>query len=106
MIDELRFKKWFQSMVADSGKKIEESEGFLSLLTTSYKESPQCALELGIAVILDKPILLLVPDDVEIPNNLLKIAKGVQRFKTDDMEDMKRATNELMKDLPNQEGIR
>lgn len=63
-----------------SGEKIESSECFLSLFTKNYKEDPVCALQLGIAILLDKPICLVVQKGEEIPGHLKKIAFAIEYF--------------------------
>lgn len=87
-MDELGFKKWFKNIVEDSGKKIESSNTFMSIFSTDYKESPQCALELGIAIMLNKPIVLIVVDGTEVPLALEKIAVSIQKVRKDSKQDM------------------
>ena len=78
-----------------SGAGIEGSSVFLSLYTKSYKEDPLCALRLGIAVMLDKPIGLLVPYGVDVVDNVKRLAKGIEYFYLDDDASMQTATKRL-----------
>lgn len=96
-MDELRFKKWFKDIVADSGAKIENSDCFMSLFTPNYKQSPQCALELGIAIMLDKPIALLVSKGTTVPAVLERIATAIEFCDSDDPEEFHQATKRLLK---------
>ena len=57
------------------------------------------ALQLGIAVMLDKPIGLLVPFGVEVVDNLKRLAKGIEYFHLDDTVSMQGATKRLTEAL-------
>ena len=65
------------------GEKIEDSAVFMSLYTQSYKDDPMCALQLGIAIMLDKPIGIIAEDGVSVPEVLARIASGVETFSRD-----------------------
>ena len=105
MIDEVSMKRWFRKISEDSGKKIEGSNVFMSIFTTDYKREPQCALELGIAILLDKPIYLVVPNGTVVPKHLEKIAKGIEFYSSDDetKQSFKSATEKLLKGLVKKE---
>lgn len=98
-LDELKFKRWIQSVTADSGKKIEESDAFLSLYTDNYVQAPQCALELGIAIMLDKPIVILAPKGQKIPEVLIRLAQAVEFFDPEDDESFRMANERIMEKL-------
>lgn len=87
--------EWMRQVVKRSGEKILNSEIYLSLFTKNFKEDPQCLLELGIAIMLDKPITLLVKDGASVPENLKKICVAIEYFKGPD--DLDAATKRLMK---------
>lgn len=53
-------KKEMVKVVQDNAEKISQSEVFVSLVTPSYLNDPYCAMQLGLAILLDKPIYLLV----------------------------------------------
>ena len=95
MLDELEFKKWFNRVVKNSGEKIESSEVFLSIFSKNFKENPQCALELGIAVMLGKPIFLVVTADTEVPKTLERLAEKIEYLKDDSKEEMNRAMTSI-----------
>lgn len=95
-MDDLAFKRWLQRVAEGSGKRIEQSNVFLSIVTASYQREPQCALELGIAVMLDKPIYLIVPKGTKVSENLRRLARGLEFFDPDDPEDMHRAAKRLL----------
>lgn len=96
-IDEVEFKRWFRRMIAGSGEKIEGSAMVLSIFTRHYKESPQCALELGIAALLGKPIYLLACRGTDVPAGIRRLAEGIEFYDSGDETDFKRAADRLMK---------
>lgn len=51
-----------------------------TLFTNNYKESVQAWLEFSASVMLDKPIFLLVPEDVVIPKKVQLIADRIVRY--------------------------
>lgn len=63
------------------GPKIEQSKIFLALVSKSYLEDPTAALQLGIAILLGKPIAVIGIDGVEIPDTLRKAAFHVAEHK-------------------------
>jgi hypothetical protein len=65
------------------GEKIENSKVFMSVYTQSYKEDPMCALQLGIAVMLGKPIAIIAEKGVVVPEVLARIASAVEVFVPD-----------------------
>ena len=87
---------WLRKVAESSGEGIEKSKIFLSIFSKSYKEEPECALQLGIAVLLDKPIYLVVPHGVEIPENIKRLAKGFEYFEFGNEESLKAATLKLI----------
>jgi hypothetical protein len=65
-------------------KGIGESGTFVSLLSAGALEDPLCMMQLGLAIMLDKPILVVGLDDVKIPGNLRKVAQRVTEIKDRD----------------------
>ncbi len=65
--------------------KISNSDVFVSLVTKDYlKGNCRCALEIGLAILLDKPIRLLVKEGTHLPDNLLKVADKIMYFKSEE----------------------
>jgi len=95
-MDELEFKRWAKRISERSGEAIEKSQAYVSLFTTDYKQSPQCALELGIAIMLDKPIGILALDETVIPENLKRVAIAIEYCKKDEPESQREASRRLM----------
>ena len=79
-----------------SGKKIEQSSIFLSIFTENYENDPVPALQLGLAMIMDKPIVLVVPEGVIVPENIKKVAQAIEYFDRDDKASMGKATRRLV----------
>lgn len=76
-------------------KKIADSDIFLSLVTENYLKNGQAALEIGLAIFLDKPIRLLVREGTKISNNLVKVAEKIEYFRAED--DIQIAAGRLLK---------
>ena len=78
--------------------KIESSDVFVSLVTPEYLgDNWQCALEIGIAILLNKPIRLLVKEGTKIPNSLERLAEKIEYFKSE--EDIGIVGKRLLSDL-------
>lgn len=99
MIDELAFKRWLQHVTDDSGSKIRDSHIFISLFTAGYEREPQCALQLGIAVMLDKPIYIAAPTGTKIPENIKRLARKIEFFDPNSPDNLKDATKRLFQDV-------
>lgn len=61
-------------MIADSA---------FSIQIASSEPDPKIAVELGYMILLDKPLIVVVPEGVEISKHLLKAADYVMPFNTD-----------------------
>jgi hypothetical protein len=63
-------------------------------------------LRLGLAVYMDKPIYLLIPESValKVPDNLKRLARGYHVYRDGDREDMEKAMFRLIGDMQDQEG--
>jgi len=94
---------WMKRIARTSGVKIQESDLYTALMTKNFLESPQCALELGFAILMDKPIILIVDKTTEIPGNLLRAAKRIERVDMDNPADKARAyesIRQMMEETP------
>jgi hypothetical protein len=76
---------------------LKDSRLFLCLFTENYETDPICALQLGIAVLLDKPICLLVPRGTSIPKHVERLAEGIEYYEGGNIDDVKAATSRLVK---------
>lgn len=85
------FKKMLGEASEGSAKKIAESGSFLAIFTSNFKESAVPLLQLGIAIMMDKPIILLIPKEhwgIKIPIHLEKIASLIRRVDFDNEAEM------------------
>lgn len=86
-------KAWAKKVVDHSRPAIEGSENFCSIVTDGYLNDPLCATQFGMAMFMDKPIVLMVRVGTKIPKRLEKIADGIVYFH--DEKDLKNASKRL-----------
>lgn len=87
-----------QEYVRKEFEKISSSKVFVSVVTEDYiKDGGRCALELGLAMLLDKPIRLLVREGTVVPRNIQRIAEKIEYYKAED--DVGIAGERLIADL-------
>ena len=89
MKNEINFASAFKS----NFEKISNSDIFLSLVTQNYLNDAYCALQIGIALLLDKPIVVVIKEGIECPNKLAFVAKDIFYFKDDD--DLQRIVKDI-----------
>jgi len=95
-LDELKFKRWINNIANNSGEKIEGSDAFVSIYSSNYHESPQAALELGIAVMTDKPIGIIVLDGQKVSENIKRLAYAVEYVSDNSAVEMARASKRIL----------
>lgn len=75
----------YQEFVAKEVENISKSDVFVSLVTENYlKGDCKCALEIGLAILLNKPIRLLVKEGTCVPDNLKKVAEKIAYYKSEE----------------------
>lgn len=87
-------KKW----LAETHEKVRDSATFLSIFTDNYKEDPLALVQLVFAMMLEKPIYLIVPEGTKIPRAFLKAADKIEFFEPDNKEDMQAKVTKMLKD--------
>ncbi len=90
------FDKWLEETARRNLPNVEASRIFLPLYTKSYAKDPQCALQFGYAVLMGKPIFLLVEKGQEIPDTVKAVAKGIEYFVKEDRGSLEAATNRML----------
>lgn len=75
--------------------KINDSDVFAALVTDSYFKDALCATQLGLAILLDKPIALIVDKTVKLPSKLIKVANKIDYVDMKNEEDINRASQSL-----------
>lgn len=86
-------KTYEQMMLKRLREKLESSQIFLGIISESYLRDPYALLQLGLAVALNKPIYLLVRGETEIPENMKRLARRIERCRS--AEDVELATRRL-----------
>lgn len=60
-----------------SKREISSSTIYLSIFTENFTRDPVCLIQLALAVILDKPIMILVADGTKVPKNIIRLAHRI-----------------------------
>lgn len=88
-------EKQFREFAETSERQIRASAMFISIYSKSYHQDAMCALQLGMAVMMDKPIYLLLERGQALPAHLKRIARKVEEFAPGDEAGLERATKAL-----------
>lgn len=83
-------KAWAQEVVDNARSGMEDSANFCSIVTDGYLNDPICATQLGMAIMMDKPIILMVKVGTKLPKHLEKVSDGIIYFH--DEHDLKNAS--------------
>jgi hypothetical protein len=75
--------------------KISDAQWFVCLFDDTMVEEVIPLLQMGLAIYLDKPILLLVPKGASVPMNLRRLALDVAEFDPTDPASLEAATRRL-----------
>lgn len=86
MIDD-KVKAWLDQNSKDIVSRLEKSKVFLALLMKGTSDSPLCALQIGQAILLGKPIAVLAVGGFPIPPTLRKIALAIHECGKEDVAD-------------------
>lgn len=85
-------KRWTQRVT--KGQK--ESACFLELWSDKLREDPSkepiSLMQLGYAMILDRPIVIVAPMGSNVPENIRRVARAVEFFHPDDEQSLQSAT--------------
>lgn len=86
---------WLKQATEGSLPKMKESSVYAGIVTDSFLKEPLCALQLGYAILLDKPIILIADKTMKLPESLVKVAKVIERVDIKNPADMKRASESI-----------
>lgn len=89
-------KNYLKRVVKGSAEKISESAVYLGLFSDNWEKDPVPIMQLGLAMVMDKPIVMVALDDVPIPENIRKVAVAIERVRRDDKAGFERAVNKVM----------
>lgn len=74
----------YQEYLKDLHEKLLHSGTYLGIFSDDFKENPKCLIEIGMAVMLDKPIYLFVPVGTSIPENMKRLARGIEYYTSEE----------------------
>ena len=89
------FRRGTQRIATENMHGIDSSAVFLGLISENIEEDPIPCFQWGYAILAGKPIALLVPEGVEIPGHLSKVAFFTGSYVKGDDESMQMAINEM-----------
>lgn len=92
----LKVQRELRDAARENFEKITSSHWFLVLFNESMVDEVVPLIQMGLAVYLDKPILLLVPQGRRVPMNLRRLALDVAEYDPDDPASLEAATTRLM----------
>lgn len=76
-LDGAEFLEWAERIRTELVPKIEGSSATVSILPTSGELDVQFAVELGLSILLDKPIIALVTPGSKAPAKLMQVADRI-----------------------------
>ena len=69
-------QRWLEGQ-SENMRRMAESAMVASLVTPGYLTDPVCMLQLGAAIMMEKPLVLMVFDGTHIPDRLQKVADKI-----------------------------
>jgi hypothetical protein len=98
------FERWKAHVLKNLIPKIEGSNIFVSLTPSDkFKTDVKFAVELGFAIMYNKPIIAVVPPGTEVPEKLIKVADRIVELDLN-MEDSRRRLMEVLKEMIREQG--
>lgn len=85
-----------KKIAAESAKGLNQSQIMISIFTESYKKDPVTLIQLGMSILMDKPMAFVVPYGVQVPENIIAVAKAIEYYDANDKSTMEIATDRLM----------
>ena len=74
------FEAWAQGAVRGTLDKLQDSAVFLGIMTTNFEKDALAVLQFGLAVLIDKPIYLVVKKGTYLPENVKRLARGIEEY--------------------------
>ncbi|WP_374029796.1 hypothetical protein [Bdellovibrio bacteriovorus] len=97
-------RDWLNKVAAKTEEGIRSSSVYAGIVTENFLTDPLCILQLGYALVRNKPIALIVHKDCQIPESLVKVAKVIERVDLTNPADLNRATESIAKMVQNNAG--
>ncbi len=76
LTDDPKIKEWLDHQVHNL-EQLDKSVVFASIMTPNFLKAPECMLQIGAAICLGKPIILIVFDETDVPKKLAQIADKI-----------------------------
>lgn len=89
-------KKWLVDAMKRNLDGMNQSSVFVGLFSGNMEKDAMGCLQFGLAMLLDKPINLIVLDGVSVPHNLKKVAVCIEYVKRSEPEELKAATTRIL----------
>lgn len=86
-----QLRDFARKVVEASASGIKDSAMYIGVTTPHFLKDPQCMIELGMAIMYDKPIVLVVMEGTVLPENLKKVAVAIEYAREGDEASMQRA---------------
>ena len=93
MNDELENLK---NAAQESLEKISASAVFLGICSENFAKDPVCLMQLSLAILLDKPLFLLLERSVKPPKALIRVLEGYEFYTHGDNQSFLVASEKLM----------
>lgn len=90
---------WARRVVWDLVPKIAASHYFVTYTRTDGEADVKLAVELGFAVLMDKPIIALVAPGARVPNKLVLVADAIIEHDIRDADGVARKLREAIAEL-------
>lgn len=91
---------WLERVEMELIPMLKES-AMVATIAPGEEPDIKVAIELGLTILLDKPLILVVPEGRWVPDRLRRAADAVVEWSDDDVE-MRRRLSEVMVGLPDE----
>jgi hypothetical protein len=96
MTDKREKPSWDENALIRLQEMIADSRVFLTLFSDGYKKDPTALVQLMFAVMMEKPVYMLVPVGTHVPRGLRRLADGIEEYDPAQIESLERATARLI----------
>ena len=98
------FERWKARCIKELIPKIEGSAIFVSITPRDrFKTDVKFAVELGFAIMYDKPIIAVIPPGTKVPEKLVKVADRIVELDVN-LEDGRRRLTEVLAEIVRERG--
>jgi hypothetical protein len=90
-------RKDIEPWIENMARGMDESAICFTIFTKDYAKGIDSLLQFAVSIMLDKPIFLLVPMGVHVPELVKKVAVAIEFYETDNRASMEAATMKLLR---------